>query len=178
MPRSTSSSESITPEIEEKLYDLIKAGNYPSVACQAVGVSPSVYAHWIRRGEGRDRSMNGNPDQVRFARRMREAEAIAETNVVEQITKSVEKNPEMGLKFLSRRYRARWAESREININWTVKALEAIKAGELTLEDLEAEIGSEMTEKVKLMIEAPQTVDGEYSVAPIEEQVKEEVNVG
>lgn len=178
MPRASSNSEAITPEIEEQLYELIKAGNYPSVACQAVGVSPSTYAHWMRRGEHRDRNANPNPDQVRFANRMREAEAIAETNIVKQITDSVDKNPEMGLKFLSRRYRARWAESREINVNWTIKALEAIKAGDLTIEDLEAEIGSEMTEKVKLMLEAPQSIDGEYTVAPIEEQVKETSDVG
>lgn len=176
MPRSTS--DVVTPEIEDKLYDLIKAGNYPSIACQAVGLSPATYNHWIRRGEYRDRKASPNPDHVRFAQRMREAEAIAETEVVKKITESVDKNPEMGLKFLSRRYRARWAESREINVNWTIKAVEALKSGDLTIEDLEAEIGAEMTEKVKLMLEAPQTIDGEYSVAPIEEQVKEESNVG
>lgn len=175
MPRASSNSEAITPEIEEELYELIKAGNYPSVACQATGVSPNTYAHWMRRGEHRDRHANPDPDQVRFANRMREAEAIAETNIVKKITDSVESNPEMGLKFLSRRYRARWAESREINVNWTIKAVDAIKAGDLTLEELEAELGSEMTEKVRGMIEAPQTIDGEFVVAPIEDAVRQDV---
>jgi len=163
---------SITPEIEEQLYQLIKAGNYPSIACQAVGLPQGTYGQWMRLGEHRSREANPTPEQVNFANRMREAEALAETIAVKQITDSFDKNPDLALKFLARRHKGRWGESREINVNWTIKALDSIKSGELTLEELELELGTEMTDKVRKMIEAPMTVDGDFTVAPIEEEVK------
>lgn len=172
---SLSTASTITPDQENELYELIKAGNFPTVACQAVGLHPSTYARWIKRGEYRDREGKPTPDQVRFANRMREAEAMAETEVVKKISAAVEKDPEMGLKFLSRRFRARWAESREVNVNWTIKAVEAIKSGDLTLDDLRAELGDEMTEKVKQLL--PQVVEGEFVDAPIEAQVRDDVDV-
>lgn len=154
---------SITPDIEDRLYELIKAGNYPSVACQAVGISSAVYGAWLRRGEFRDREGKPTPEQIRFAQRMREAEALAETEMVGKIIQQADKNPDIGLKFLARRFKNRWGESREINVNWTVRALEAIKAGDLQIEDLEAELGPELTSKVRAQLEAPQTLDGEWS---------------
>lgn len=164
----------ITPEIEDQLYDLISAGNYPAIACQAVGVPAHIYNKWLKRGEYRDRTGNPTPDQVRFAQRMREAEAKAETTLVAAITnpKALETNPELALKFLSKRFKGRWAESKEINVHWTIKAVQAIKDGELAIEDLEAEAGIEATKQVRLMLDGPEVVDGTF--APIEETVKVE----
>ena len=164
----------ITPEVEDQLYNLISAGNYPAIACQAVGVSPSTYNRWLKRGEYRDLDGNPTPDMVRFAQRMREAEAKAEVEIVKVITssKTLESNPELGLKFLARRYKARWAESKEVNVHWTIKAVQAIKDGELAIEDLEAEAGKEIADQVRLMLDGPDTIDGTFT--PVEEAVKEE----
>mgnify|MGYP001589622991 CR=1 FL=1 len=154
----------IDQDTEDKLYELISQGNYPSIACQALGISQSRYSIWMRRGENKDRNAGPTPELVRFALRMREAEAKAETTAVKQITAQIEKNPELGLKFLGRRFSERWGEKKEINVSWTIRAVEMIKSGEVTLEALEAELGSQLTDKVKALLEAPQTIDGEFSV--------------
>ena len=154
----------ITPEIEDELYRLISAGNYPAIACQAVGIPPSLYTNWIKRGEYRDRRGDPTPDQVRFAQRMREAEALAETKVVQAITdpKTLEKYPELGLKFLSRRYKDRWGDTQEININWTLQAVQYIKDGEMTLKDLADEISPARLAEIKALL-PPEIIENEVA---------------
>lgn len=172
-------SQAITPDVEDRLVELIRQGNHPVVACQATGISPSTYNLWIRRGEYRDRGGNPTPEQVRFAKRMREAEANAETELVAIITNedNLKKNPELALKFLARRYPDRWGEKKEININWVQKAVTYITNKEMTLQDLIDEgFGPQLVEQVKALLPPDGgTVEGTYT--KIEDQVQQTTDV-
>ena len=154
------------PEIEEKFIDLLRKGNYRSVAARACGLNPSTVNNWIKRGDGRDR--NGSPpdgDLVRFARRALEAEALAETDVVENIIDASEKDGNVGLKFLGRRYMKRWGEKTEATVtvvSWLDKAIEMLKAGDVTLDVLENTLGPQLMLDVRKRLESGDTVEGEY----------------
>jgi DNA invertase Pin-like site-specific DNA recombinase len=41
----------LTPELEEEILNLIRAGNYAKDACLAVGIDESTYYRWLRTGE-------------------------------------------------------------------------------------------------------------------------------
>lgn len=41
----------LTPELEEEILNLIRAGNYAKDACLAVGIDESTYYRWIRTGK-------------------------------------------------------------------------------------------------------------------------------
>lgn len=151
----TESRTSITPQLIETVAGLIEAGNYPKSACEASGLSYKTYLEWIKRGEGRNRHLPATPEYVAFAQRMRQAEAKAEVQVVDMVVKAIPKDPAIGLRFLGRRWKERWSESVEVNVNWLSKAILMVQNGEVTLEMLESELGPELTSEVRAQIEAP-----------------------
>lgn len=153
---------SLTTELEDKLYALIEAGNFVDVACRAVGIFPEVYRRWIKRGEGKDRDLPSTPEYERFANRMREAEAIAETKIVQMVKDGIPKDPSLGLKFLSRRFKDRWSETVKHEVSWVIKAIHMLKTGEVTLEALQSELPADDYELVKTKYLENPTVDGEY----------------
>ena len=155
------------PEIEEKFIAILRKGNHRSVAARACNLNPDTVDGWVRRGDGRDRR-SGPPsgDVVRFAKRVLEAEALAEVDVVGNIIDAAEKDGNVGLKFLARRYSHRWGEKIEttVNVNWVMQAVKMIRSGDVTLEILEQTLGHEPMLEIQKALEAP--VEGEYSEVP------------
>jgi len=41
----------LNPQLQERICQLISAGNYIKTACQAVGISEQTYINWMKRGE-------------------------------------------------------------------------------------------------------------------------------
>ena len=139
----------LTEEITEALYNLIKAGNYSSVACRALGLYPGVYSNWLRQGEGRDRRQPATPETVAFAIRMRQAEAEAEVAAVKVVVEGSIKDPTLGLKFLGRRFRNRWGEFEVHKVDWTIRAINMLKAGDVTMDDLVKTFDKPALEEIK-----------------------------
>ncbi len=163
----------LTEDVEEKLFLLIAGGNYPGVACEAVGISTNVYHNWIKRGEGRDRTRPPTSETVAFAARMRQAEALAEVKVVEEVKKGMEKDPSLGLKFLSRRWRERWGEVVTHKNDWTFHAIVSLKNGEVTWDDLKGAYNETQLAEIKArMLESGDEVEGQFTEVNQEESVE------
>lgn len=152
------------PKLQSTLIEYIRNGNYIRVACRAVGISPATYNKWVRWAEHKDRLNHRPPppELIEFIDRIREAEALCETDMVKTIRSESLDDGELGLKFLSRRYPERWSEHKEIHNydkDWRVVALGMLRRGEITQEALEEALPKELYSEVAKMIEAPQ--DGE-----------------
>ncbi len=117
---------SLTEKIIDNIVQLVKEGNYPVVAAQAVGVSDQTYYNWMKRGEVVLNSITGDiltdnldeatakldPQSILLLRMLvevKKAEAIGECADVRIINKG-EKDAIPRLAKLSRRHRDRWAE--------------------------------------------------------------------
>jgi hypothetical protein len=93
----------LTPEVQKKLLDAIRAGNYYEPACAFAGVDYSTFRRWMRVGEkarkGRFRD---------FYQEVKKAEAEAEARMVLQWQKQMPGNWPAIRDFLERRYPERW----------------------------------------------------------------------
>ncbi len=74
-----------TPELQEKLLSLIRAGNYVEVAARAVGISSPTYYSWLSRGG------QGEEPFAELARAIEKAAAEAEARDFTLIGRHAEK---------------------------------------------------------------------------------------
>jgi transposase-like protein len=81
----------LTPELQEEILRGIRAGAYPEVAAQRVGIGSSTFYQWMQRG--RQAREAGHPDQfTEFAEAVEEAKGHAETRAVAVVLKAAEKS--------------------------------------------------------------------------------------
>jgi hypothetical protein len=86
-----------------RIVDALKRGNTRINSCRLARVNPSTFGDWLHKGKA------GHPDYIAFAIQIREAEAIAEDEVVEKIRTG--QPGWQGLAWwLQRRNRARWGD--------------------------------------------------------------------
>ena len=171
MPQSLRITE-LTPEDEETLFNLVADGNYPAVACAAVGISVTQYSNWIKRGEGRSRDHAATPEYVAFATKMRQAEAKAEVHAVQKVKEGMDKNPELGLKYLGRRFRERWGEVVTHKNDWTITAITMLKNGDVKWADLQGTFDADALAEIKTrLLESGETGEWE-EVQPQDEKVE------
>ena len=137
-----------------KVIKLIRAGNHPGIACEAAGLSYNQFKNYLRIADGLQTDWRPAPADIPllqdFAKKVREALAQAETDVVGNVKTKAMTDPEIGLKFLARRFPSRWGEkSQHINVDiaWNIQVARALEAGEVTWEILEAEFGRELLER-------------------------------
>ena len=71
----------LNPQLQERICQLISAGNYIRTACQAVGISGQTYINWMKRGE---KSQKGSYFEFFEAVKKAEAQAIARNVAVIQ----------------------------------------------------------------------------------------------
>jgi hypothetical protein len=99
----------LTPETQEKIAMVIRAGNYIETAAAYAGISKQCLYEWLRRGA----ATNAPPQYRAFAAAIREALAAAEVRDVAQIAKASEKEWTAAAWRLERRHPVRWARTRE-----------------------------------------------------------------
>jgi hypothetical protein len=75
----------LTPELQEKILNLIKQGNYVKTACLACGIHESTFYKWVQRGES---AKSGK--FFEFVESLNEAKAIADIYFVQNIRKAGE----------------------------------------------------------------------------------------
>lgn len=111
MPRPTN----LTPEVQKRIVDAIRAGNYAATAAKSAGVAEPTYYQWLERGEGRSKNRPANQVYVDFVEAIRQAEADAEIEVAASTYKDL-RGPDATiadkLKYLQVRYPERWGRSR------------------------------------------------------------------
>ncbi len=71
----------LTPERQERIVELIRAGNYMEIAAQAAGIDVSTLYRWLQRGE---KARSGKYRQFRDAVMRARVEAEARAVVVVQ----------------------------------------------------------------------------------------------
>ena len=70
-------SVSLTPEIAERILELIRGGTWDYVAAEAAGISDRTFYEWIQRGEGEHPTRPRTRKLQRFAEGVRRAKAEA-----------------------------------------------------------------------------------------------------
>lgn len=161
----------LTPEVKETILGHIRKGTHISVACEAAGISYGTYKKWIQRAERTDRS---DPNEqapialIEFVEEVRRAEAELESEIVNSVKGAAMNDGELGLKYLSRRFPARWREQRESiqhNVNWLIRAVDMVRKGETTLEILDDTLGPELTNEVRKQL-GGDVVEGDVTELP------------
>ncbi|MCA1697442.1 MAG: hypothetical protein LC790_00460 [Actinobacteria bacterium] len=95
----------LSDELEQKLTDALRAGNYLSVAAAYAGVSRSTVHRWLALAE----EENPDPRLVHLRDEVRKAEAAAEVHAVAVMRKaSAAGEWRAAATFLERRYPERW----------------------------------------------------------------------
>ena len=105
----------LTPEVQERICDAIRAGNFFEVACESAGISAVTGYSWMQRGEGTHPTRKRTKQHVEFVDAVRAAECLAE---VELVPKWRQVDDWRGIaEFLSRRFPERWTprQRREVS---------------------------------------------------------------
>ncbi len=97
MPRRTK----LTPDLQERILNMIRLGNYRNVAAQAVGIAPETFSRWMSRPRDPYRQ---------FRQAVEQAEAMAEVSMVALIAKAARDDPKYALQYLARKAPERWAQ--------------------------------------------------------------------
>ncbi len=100
----------LTPEVQKRLTEAIKAGNYYEAACGFAGIGYSTFRRWMLRGE---KAKSGKYRQ--FWEAVTRAELEAEVRMVAQWQKHMPEDYRAIRDFLERRYPDRWGR-RNLNI--------------------------------------------------------------
>ena len=97
----------LTPEVQEKICQAIRAGNYYEAACAYGGIAYSTFREWMVRGE-KDKSGKYRE----FLEAIKRAEYEAEARLVAMWQKHMPDNWQAIATFLERRYPERWGRKR------------------------------------------------------------------
>lgn len=96
----------LTPERQERICELLRAGNYAGVAAKAAGIAESTFYAWIERGE---KARTGA--FAEFAEAVKKAEAEGETAALEIIQTAALESWQAAAWLLERRFPQRWARA-------------------------------------------------------------------
>lgn len=127
----------LTPEVQEKIVSLVRAGNYPEVAAQAAGINAATYYRWMQKGE------ESTKPYGEFREAVKEAQAAAESHAVTIIRKAaMDGSWQAAAWFLERSKAERWR--RKENVELTGKDGGPVK---------QQVVGDEQREKVTALID-------------------------
>lgn len=93
----------LTPELQEKIVRVIRAGNYIKTACLACGITQMTYERWMKRGSESKRGIF-----VDFVEAIKKAEAEAEVANLKIVEVASCRNWQAAAWFLERKYPDRW----------------------------------------------------------------------
>ena len=105
-----------TADVQERIIDAIRKGNYFEAACASAGVNYVTFRLWMVKG--RD---EGEGDYFDFFEQVNSANADAEVEIVTQWKEQVPEDWRAAKDFLARRYPKRWAASSTLDV--TTKGL-------------------------------------------------------
>jgi hypothetical protein len=97
----------LTPEVQKRLVEAIKAGNYYEAACGFAGIHYSTFREWMIKGE---KAKSGKFRE--FYEAIKKAENEAEVRMVAQWQQHMPENWQAIATFLERRYPDRWGRNR------------------------------------------------------------------
>lgn len=110
----------LTPELQEEICKIIRAGNYIETAAAYVGISKNTIYDWMRRGAREKERLKKNPRAkmkkseapfVEFSDSIEKALAYAEVRDVAIIGKAAETQWQAAAWRLERKFRDRWGRN-------------------------------------------------------------------
>jgi hypothetical protein len=101
----------LTPEVQDKIVSMLRAGNYAAVAYTYAGICRRTYESWIKRGE---RESSGIYHE--FANAVARAESEAEARHVVMISTAAKSHWKAAAWLLARRNPDRWAASHTVRV--------------------------------------------------------------
>lgn len=117
----------LTPELQEKICDIIAKGNYISTACSACGVGETTYYHWLELAEE-----GKNGIYQKFGEAVKKAEAKSEQSLVADVVKAG-KDPRYwpaSMTMLERRFPEHYARidrfAGNLNVGGTIQVIHHI----------------------------------------------------
>jgi hypothetical protein len=95
----------LTPEVEKKIIDAIRTGNYYEAACAYAGINYTTFYRWMEKGE---KAKSGK--FCKFCKAVKQAEGDAEARIVYQWASKTPEDWRAAQAFLERRYPERWGK--------------------------------------------------------------------
>ena len=92
----------LTPEIRDKICELVRAGNYGEVAARCAGIHPATFYRWQERGR------EGRAPYGEFCDCLEKATAEAEARNIVTIQKASQEQWQAAAWFLERKHHERW----------------------------------------------------------------------
>ncbi len=94
----------LTPEVQAKIVDRVRRGNYPAVAAGACGIGQSTFFRWMERGKAEEDS-----PYREFREAVKEAADSAETEMVDVIRQAAATSWQAAAWWLERTRHQRYA---------------------------------------------------------------------
>jgi transposase len=113
----------LTPEIQNRIVVLIRAGNYVETAAASAGIHKSTLYDWLKRGAREKQRITQNPRAriskkeapfVDFSDAVEKAQAEAESRDVMLIAKAAEEQWQAAAWRLERKFPARWGRKLDV----------------------------------------------------------------
>lgn len=111
----------LTPELQEELVHVIRAGNYVETACAFVGITKETFYAWLRRAAKERERLTKNPRArlrkseviyVEFSDAIKKAQGHSEIRDVMLIGKAAENQWQAAAWRLERKFPDRWGRNR------------------------------------------------------------------
>ena len=104
MPKPPGRPDKLTPQIQERIVQIVRAGNYAQVAARCAGVGERTFYNWMERGE---REKEGSK-YFQFWQAIKDAESAAEAEAVAQVRLASRESWQAGMTWLERKFPDRW----------------------------------------------------------------------
>lgn len=98
----------LTPEMQEKITNLIRAGHYMETAAKASGIGTTTFWRWMAEGQATEENPRPRPIYRDFREAVQKAEADSEAILLAGIIR--DGGPKMKLEVLKRRFPERWGD--------------------------------------------------------------------
>lgn len=132
---------SLTPEVQRKILETIRKGNYRVTAARVAGITAKTLCGWMRLGRAElaewkraaDASPGRPPDPPAdgtlgyFCAAVMQAEAEAEARAAESVHQAGASDPKFALAWLERKFPGRWSGNRDL-IRQLARRVEAMEA--------------------------------------------------
>ena len=127
-----------TPETIKAITDLIRVGNYASVAARSVGISESTYYDWLNRGRRGEKPFSD------FSEAIKKAEADGETYRVSRIIQASAEQWQAAAWWLERKMPERWGRRDRQPVPWQDEVLQMLREGKVTLDEIQEALGDDL----------------------------------
>lgn len=104
----------LTPRTQTLITDLLSEGNTQIGACNAAGIAPATFYHWLERGEA-DTEAGKQTIYSDFVDAVTRAIGQSEAALVRFARNAASKDGRVALEMLARRFPDRWATKTQVN---------------------------------------------------------------